>query len=154
MNIISTQYTLKYKSFEIVISGCKGENGIHCKECHSPETWNFNIGNNYLEWFPNLLNKINDNSNMINWIWIYGGEPNDNDLDDLKNMLLKIKSLNKPILLFTRYSLESVPDFEKQICDYIKCGEYKPELKTDNNICYGIKLATSNQYIYKKGLDY
>lgn len=154
MNIISTQYTLKYKSFEIVVSGCKGENGIYCKECHSQSTWDFKIGKPYQEWIENILNKINRNSNMIDWIWIYGGEPNDNNLEELKDMLLKLKNIKKPILLFTRFSLDKIPQFEKEICDFIKCGKYIPELKTENNICYGIKLATSNQIIYKKGIDY
>ena len=47
MNIISTQYTLKYKSLEIVVSGCLGDNGKHCVGCHSPETWRFDIGEDY-----------------------------------------------------------------------------------------------------------
>ena len=38
--------------------------------------------------------------------------------------------------------------------DYIKCGRYKEELKTDDNIQYGIKLASSNQHIYRRGIDY
>ena len=38
--------------------------------------------------------------------------------------------------------------------DYIKCGKYIPELTTDDNIQYGVHLATSNQRIYKCGVDY
>ena len=38
--------------------------------------------------------------------------------------------------------------------DYIKYGSYKEELKCDNNIFYGVKLATSNQKMLKKGIDY
>lgn len=33
---------------------------------------------------------------------------------------------------------------------YIKCGEYNTQLNTNENIQYGIKLATSNQKIYKR----
>ena len=43
---------------------------------------------------------------------------------------------------------------EKELCDYIKTGSYIEELKCDDNIQYGIKLATSNQKINKKGIDY
>jgi hypothetical protein len=30
---------------------------------------------------------------------------------------------------------------------YVKFGEYKEELKTENNFHFGVKLATRNQYI-------
>jgi glutaminase len=40
------------------------------------------------------------------------------------------------------------------MCDYIKTGRYIPELKVNENVHYGINLATSNQKIYKKGIDY
>ena len=39
--------------------------------------------------------------------------------------------------------------FTKKMVDYIKIGAYIPELTTDDNIQFGIKLATSNQKIYR-----
>lgn len=41
-----------------------------------------------------------------------------------------------------------------QYFDYVKIGRYDENLTTDNNIQYGIKLATSNQIIFKRGVDY
>lgn len=38
--------------------------------------------------------------------------------------------------------------------DYIKVGRYVEELKTANHIEYGVVLASSNQHILKKGVDY
>lgn len=38
--------------------------------------------------------------------------------------------------------------------DYIKCGQYEEELSTINHIEHGVTLASSNQHIYQKGLDY
>lgn len=38
--------------------------------------------------------------------------------------------------------------------DYIKCGRFIESLKTANHIEYGVVLASSNQHIYKKGVDY
>ena len=38
--------------------------------------------------------------------------------------------------------------------DYIKCGRYEETLKTANHIEYGVVLASANQHIYKKGIDY
>ena len=33
--------------------------------------------------------------------------------------------------------------------DYIKCGTYQNKLSTKDNVQYGIKLATSNQMLYR-----
>ena len=40
------------------------------------------------------------------------------------------------------------------VFDYIKYGRYKEELKTANHIEYGVALASSNQHILKRGVDY
>lgn len=38
--------------------------------------------------------------------------------------------------------------------DYIKCGRYDAFVKTINHEEYGVVLASKNQHIYKKGIDY
>lgn len=43
---------------------------------------------------------------------------------------------------------------EAKCFDYIKCGKFIETLKTANHIEYGVVLASSNQHIYKKGVDY
>lgn len=43
---------------------------------------------------------------------------------------------------------------EANVFDYIKCGQYIETLKTANHIEYGVVLASSNQHIYAKGVDY
>ena len=155
MNIIGTQYTLQYKSLDIYIAGCNGDKGVHCTSCHNPESWNFNQGELYnKEYFNKIKIKVKDFNNLIDNIMIFGGEPNDQNIDDLTFFLSDLKSLSKKIWLFTRYNIKDVPKFELGLCDYIKCGAYIPNLKTDDNVQYGIKLATSNQKIYKKGIDY
>ena len=155
MNILATQYTLSRKSLEIYLAGCKGDalKG-HCRNCHNPETWCFNQGINYLEELPKIKRKVEDFGEMINRVEVFGGEPNDQDWDKLEDLLKQLKSLGKELWVWTRYSLEDCPNFEKELCDYIKTGSYIEELSCDNNIQYGIKLATSNQKINKKGVDY
>ena len=146
MNIVSTQYTLRNMAFEIYVSGCYG----NCKGCHNIELKDFNIGEKINdETLNNILKKINRNSDMINNIWILGGEPLDNDLDELIELINKLKIANKKIWIFTRYELSHISHKIIEICDYIKTGAYLEELKTEKNIQYGIKLATSNQYIYR-----
>ena len=155
MNILSTQYTISRRSLEIYLAGCKGICGNHCIGCHNPETWSFNQGEEYTcNLFLRLKSKIFAFDNMIDNIEIFGGEPNDQNLDELKGFLTDLKFFNKKIWLFTRYKFEDLPQFELELCDYIKCGAYIPKLTCTNNFQYGIHLATSNQKIYKKGIDY
>lgn len=156
MRILATQYTLATKSLEIYLAGCSGnKNGCHCEGCHNPESWDFNNGEVYNKtYLLKICEKINSFDKLIQNIMIFGGEPNDNDKSELKSFLFDLKQFQKPIWLFTRYYKEELPKFEFELCDYIKCGEYNKDLKSDNNEQYGIKLATSNQYILKKGVDY
>ena len=155
MNILATQYSLPRKSLEIYVSGCKGDDAFgHCHNCHNPETWDFNQGIYYKDELPKILTKIEDFSSLIKRVEIFGGEPNDQNLEELEDLLTILKNTNKELWVWTRYNLKDCPDFEKKLCDYIKTGEYKESLKCDDNIQYGIKLATSNQKINKKGIDY
>ena len=86
---------------------------------------------------------------------VFGGEPLDQPYVDLKRLIEFLKTTKKTLWLFTRYSLEEVlSNTIFSSFDYIKCGCYNQNLITDNNIQYGIKLATSNQKIYKRGVDY
>lgn len=151
MNIISTSYTLKYKSLDIYVAGCSGS--PHCIECHNPESWDFNIGEKYdLKYWNKLNSKITNFQNLIDNIMIFGGEPLDQNHNELSNLLYSLyDTVQIPIWLFTRFEFDDVPQFVKDTCAYIKCGRYIKELRTDDNIQYGIKLSSSNQYIKKCG---
>ena len=153
MNILGTQYTLKHKAFEIYVAGCNGS--PHCKGCHNPESWDFNRGDKLNEqWLIQAEQKIQSFNAMIDNIMIFGGEPLDQKLGELIDLLTWLRQFNKKIWLFTRYEINEVPLIVKGYCDYIKCGRYDPDYITNSNMQYGIALATSNQHIYKKGLDY
>ena len=77
---------------------------------------------------------------MIDNIWILGGEPLDNNILELLDLLNIIYKTNKIIWLWTRYEIEEIPEDIIEYCNYIKTGEYVPELSVDDNIQYGIKL--------------
>jgi len=148
MKIISTQYTLEHKSLDIYVAGCNGN--PHCFQCHNPESWDFNKGHIYNKgYFNHIKEKVKSFDSMVDNIMIFGGEPNDSNHDELLHMLMDLKSLGKKIWLFTRYEINNIPEFEYILCDYIKTGKYDSELIVDNNIQYGIKLASANQKIYE-----
>lgn len=157
MNILGTQFSISTHSFEIYVAGCNGQ--PHCKGCHNPESWDYTKGEIYDNDYFNkaIRSKVFLFQHLIQNIMIFGGEPLDRDIyekDGLFSLLQQCQTLHKPIWLFTRYDIDEVPDDIKAICDYIKCGKYIPELRSDHHVQYGIKLATSNQKIFKKGLDY
>jgi len=146
MKLASTQYTLEHESFEVYLSGCCG----NCFGCHNPLLKDFNIGELIgQDCINSLINKVTNNSLLIKKIWILGGEPLDQPLDELVSLLIKLKETNKELWIWTRYDYQFVPEEIVELCDYIKCGMYMEELRTDDNIQFGIKLATSNQKIYK-----
>lgn len=139
-------------SYSIFVSGCKAE--PKCDGCFNPENWEFSIGKDWLNYVNKIKQDLSDFKTLINKIIIVGGEPLDQDLVILKQMITFLKQFSTPIYLFTRHELNEVPKFVLEMCDYIKCGAYIPSLTCKDNKQYGVVLSTSNQKIYKKGKDY
>jgi organic radical activating enzyme len=153
LKIASTQYSVSYNSFEIYLSGCRGS--PKCEECYSKELWDFSIGEEYTkEYFDKIKKKINRFNKIIDNIFILGGEPLDQNIEELKKLIFDLKILNKPLWLFTRYDLIEIDKSILELFDYAKTGKYIKELSCNDNTKYNIKLATSNQHINKKGIDY
>lgn len=137
-------------SVDIFLAGCS--RSPHCKNCHNSSLWDFDNGQEIdirttLSWLK-IKEWQYDN------IAILGGEPLSQNIRELNQLISCLLSLSKPIWLYTSYELEDVSEVIKENCDYIKTGRFIEELKTEDNISYGIKLATSNQRINKRGLDY
>ena len=146
MNICQVEHNMHTTSLDIYISGCKG----HCKQCHNPETWDFELGTDSKEVYSNrIAPKMQTLKGMITRIMIYGGEPLDQDHDELYGFLYMLEYFKLPIWLFTSYDITDIPERLLEYVDYVKCGRYIPALVTDSVEYYGIKLATANQYILK-----
>lgn len=154
MNILSLDYSIAHKSLDIYISGCKGN--PYCKNCHNPESWSFDQGEGYETYFSKVFDKLGSFDSMIDNVMLFGGEPLDQNLEKLYDFVYRIRESypNKSYWLFTRYELKEIPHHIRNLFDYIKTGRYIEELSCKYNIQYGIVLSTSNQIIYKKGVDY
>lgn len=130
-------------SLEFYISGCKQ----YCKNCHNQELWNFDFGkecdNKYIG------RQISKFKNKYDNFVILGGEPLDQNIPELVKFLKYLAKKNTPIWLYTSYELADVEPEVFLLCHYIKTGKYIEEQKTENNIQYGVKLATTNQNIFK-----
>lgn len=146
LNILGTEFSLSNKSFEIYLSGCKAP---HCKNCHNPESWDFNAGREInFELIKKIKIKIKEFDSLIDNIWVLGGEPLDQTTDDLLWLINHLNKTNKKIWLWTGYDISKANQHIKESVDYIKCGKY-----IDNEskylTKYGFWLASSNQKIYK-----
>lgn len=152
MNILATQYSLSTKSLDIYLAGCAGP---HCEQCHNPESWDFNQGTSWEELWYEIEKKVTFSDKLVDRLFIMGGEPLDQDPGELEKLLQKCHNLKKEVWLFTGKSdYKWFPFDSKLLCHYIKIGPYDPENKVDDYYCYGIKLASSNQKILRRGYDY
>jgi hypothetical protein len=172
LKIATTQLNLEYKTLEVYVSGCKPP---HCLGCHNSElqsfdcdnpimeieykngVYSFNLSSNWME----FANQINEGYKfgLVNNLWMMGGEPLDQNTNCLFLFITTIKTLlDKPeeikFWLFTKYSLEEVPEKMKSIFHYIKTGRYDQNNLSDDYFSHGIKLASINQKIYEKDIDY
>jgi len=152
MNILATEYSAQTNSFDIYVAGCCGP---HCAGCFNPESWNFQQGKPCTQaCTDHLLKKIREFDILIDNVIIMGGEPLDQDQPALLSLLEQLKTTQKAVWVFTKYDFDKVPESVKHVCDYIKCGRYDPSQSAENNVQYGVKLASANQAIYRNGDDY
>lgn len=152
MHVAQIDYSLETQSLDIYLSGCRGN---HCKGCHNESLWEFNKLDNTLSSLSHIFRNIKQFGDLIQRVFVMGGEPLDQDFCELDLFLEDIKSFtDKEVWLFTRYDLNRVPDKIKQSVSHIKSGAYREDLLTDDNIQCGVKLASSNQKVYLKGKDF
>jgi hydroxymethylpyrimidine pyrophosphatase-like HAD family hydrolase len=102
-----------------------------------------------------IINEIK--RNPFNKGIIFGGMEWTLQHEELIELAKKAKENGLQTMLYTGNKYEDMQIFMQiygQFFDYIKCGRYEEDNKTANHIEYGVTLASSNQHIYKKGVDY
>jgi len=146
MLIAGLEYNLERKCLEIYFTGCKSR---ICPNCQNPELWDFEnaLAKDYHEWYDKIEEKIN--SALVEELWLLGGEPLDQDIEDLHDFLNFLSKHDKKIWLWTRYDIEQIPDKIKPYFYAVKSGCYDEKLPPYFDSKYGIKLASNNQKIYR-----
>jgi pyruvate-formate lyase-activating enzyme len=90
-----------------------------------------------------LDNQLNEGIILAGLEWTY-------DPDGLRELVNVAIEQNLQVMIYTYMEEEQ---FKQQFNDiyqlpiWIKFGEYKEELKTYDNVQFGVRLASSNQYI-------
>jgi len=101
-------------SLALSISGCN----LHCKECHSSETWDPKYGEPLTK---SKLSELLRKYKYISTVLFYGGEWN---LDKLTELIKFIKSKNIKVCLYTGQELDYFSKDFLSLLDYIKVGPY------------------------------
>ena len=144
-----SQYNLNTRALELFITGCCGK----CTGCHNHELKSYDIGTKITDEEIERI-ALKTTSNIVDNVMIMGGEPLDRPTEELMVLLNRLDQTGLPIWLFTRYEITDVPEKIREVCAFIKTGEYIEELRTKRHTYFGIELATSNQKILKKGTNY
>ena len=149
MKIYDIRFDLEHYALEFYCTGCT----IKCKDCHNVALQDFSVGVEWQEFIKThkIIQSIKDNKLLIKNFIILGGEPLDQNKNELHNFLefLHSKFSDINIWLFTGYSFDKIPDIILPFLSYAKTGKYDYKLLVDDNIQYGYKLASSNQKITK-----
>ena len=151
LNLTNIDYSLANKSYSLFVSGCSAQ--PKCTGCFNPENWQYGLGRDWRYYIPKIRKDL-ANDHLIDKIILVGGDPVDQDEYKVYQLIQYLKQYKKPIFLFTHHDLAEIPKLLLDSVEYVKCGRFIPELCCENNVQYGLKLATSNQKIYQKGLDY
>jgi len=126
-------------SFTIWFGGCT----FNCQDCQNPD---LQVFDKWDEWSVKELTSLileNYDRYNVNSVVFLGGEPLQQNRQELLSLCSALHSVGLKIWLYTGYDLEQV---DREIIQYlymIKCGRYIKELAQDGF------PASSNQKIYK-----
>jgi pyruvate-formate lyase-activating enzyme len=102
-----------------------------------------------------IINEVK--SNPFNKGIILGGLEWSNQPSEAINIAETAKNNGLITMLYTGREFNDVKIqllLKTGVFDYVKCGNYQEDLTTINHIECGVVLASSNQHIYKMGIDY
>jgi organic radical activating enzyme len=141
-------------SYSFYVSGCKG----YCKGCHSDHTHAFNQGTLMNEkWYETKLKEM---KRYGDWkfgnIILLGGEPLDQPIEEVFEFFneMKIAFPEKKLGLYTHFEIEEIDPVLLIICDFIKTGKFDIDNLDIDYKSNGVSLASNNQKMLLKGIDY
>ena len=120
----------------ISISGCP----LHCKGCHSTETWPLDFGN---EMDTTVLEQLFKKHKHISCFLIYDGLHDNNGFMELFNLA---KAYNLKTALYTGLEMSDLSVELIAMCDYIKVGPYIAERGN-------LSEPSTNQKLFYNGID-
>ena len=144
MKVAGTEINLQHRALEIYLSGCKGP---HCPGCHNPELHSFDVGTDCdPEELSKLVKKLKElkDADLVDIVWILGGEPQDQNVNALTALLKPLSEL-APIMLWTHY--DSVNPQLLPYLSFAKLGPYVEGGEPYVEQAFGIRLANREQRV-------
>ena len=135
-------------SLTIFFSHCD----FRCEGCQNPSTQSGEVGSEFTKDIEEYIINFFKNNKMCTNLVLSGGDPlSTRNRDEVLKFLERLKKAKPQInvWVYTGYTLDRFTNEELKDIDYIKCGTYQNKLSTKDNVQYGIKLATSNQILYR-----
>lgn len=127
-------------AFTIWFSGCH----YNCKGCQNPELLDGSVGENFtVDELFSIIRMETDKLKIGNVVFL-GGEPLDQDPEDLYNLAERLHGLGYRIWLYTGCEFEDLPEEFIRFFDTIKCGTYKEDLRVEGKF-----PITSNQRVFR-----
>ena len=93
----------------LFVQGCPH----HCKGCHNPETWDYNVEKNIMS-VEEVLN-IFDSDSILAGITLSGGEPfSPCNFEEMLELCKAIKERKKNVWVFTGYTIDKLVEKYKK----------------------------------------
>lgn len=129
-------------TFTVWFAGCTHG----CKGCQNKVLWDKNNGEDFspYELFGLIVEETK--KTKIRTVTLLGGEPLQQNIDDLVLLCHLLDRSGFKIWIYTGYEFDAVPNNVLRFIDYIKCGKYIEELRTED----GSFPITKNQKVYSK----
>jgi pyruvate-formate lyase-activating enzyme len=145
-----TEYSLNQKINYKLISACDCK--YNCPNCFNQKVKDLKTQSGSIE---EILQEVK--SNPFHKGIIFAGLEWSLQIDECIALATAAQSVGLKTIVYTGADQNSVvvkQYIKSKVFDYIKYGSYREELATANHIEYGVVLASSNQHIIKKGVDY
>lgn len=128
-------------SMTIWFSGCN----FRCKNCYNRKLWNTEYGHKYDATSVARIVRAECNKLHIKSVVLLGGEPLQQDEQELLSLCRLLKEAGLKIWLYTGYEFSQFEGLQiANYIDMVKCGKYIEELKQDGF------PASSNQEVYMR----
>lgn len=125
-------------SFTIWFSGCT----FNCKGCYNQQLQDKSFGTEYTA--QQVYDIVVEHNHLgVKSVVLIGGEPLQQNINDLLYLCKHLQNLGMNIWLYTGYEFEYVDVRLLQYLYTVKCGRYNEEMKQDGF------PASSNQQVYR-----
>lgn len=132
-------------SFTIWFSGCTQK----CPGCYNTKLWDVNSGTQYDS--DDIVHTVCEQCDLtdIDEIVLLGGEPMEQDVTHLLNLVSRLNKYGYKIWMYTSWDFNDIPANIKENMYTIKCGRFDESLK-----CDGIPSSTNQKFYRNNGTSW